>query len=90
MFKHRAPRRAVRRDFRLETPAGALPAVMRNVSATGMLVEAEGFFSPGDRVSFGLMGQRIAARVVSVHRGCVSIAFLKHLSEREIRMLVQG
>ena len=73
----------------LETPTGPVAAVVRNASLSGMLLETEGRHRPGDRVAFALLGRRYGARVVSVHRGQVAIAFDTALSEREFRMLSQ-
>ena len=79
MFKHRAPRRPARREIIVQTRVGSRPSILRNVSATGMLLETDGMF----------LGRHISARVVSTHSGRVALAFSRPLSERDLKLLYQ-
>lgn len=89
MFKHRAPRRPARREIIVQTRVGSRQSILRNVSATGMILETDGMFRSGEVVSFDLLGRHISARVVSTHSGRVALAFSRPLSERDLKLLYQ-
>ncbi|MGR3496776.1 hypothetical protein [Citreimonas sp.] len=62
---------------------------VRNVSASGMKCAGQAEARPGERVQFGIMGQKVTGFVVRQSADGFAISFLRPLSDAQLHCLRQ-
>ena len=62
---------------------------VRNVSASGMKCAGRAEARPGERVQFGIMGQKVTGFVVRQGANDFAISFLRPLTEAQLHCLRQ-
>ena len=68
----------------LQTPAGPLEVVLRNLSQDGALVQAKDLPEDGTRVLFHRQGLCVPSRIAWIHGDCAGLAFDFPLFPREM------